>query len=441
MVTYGGEQSLDRYLALSARGLPFNVAHAAGNFAIALAAGPGAGADDLALPDPARVQLAPGGSAAAGARRPGDRRQSAGDRAAAARARRRVGRALARARAERRTAASPRRPGQPSSPAMTGWAMLGLEAAGTNPLDVVRGGESAGRLPARRGRAGCARPATSSGRSSRSTGPGSSPRASPAADLVAELRRRRDRDGSVDGQVNLTAFYVLAMRAAGAEPGSLGALGGLAARGAERRRRLGHSARGAPSEPDSTGAALQALARGRGPGGSDRRRRAAGCARPSARGGGWALATERRRQLAVDRLGGPGPGRGRRRRRRGRRGARLPRPPAGRRRPLPLLGAQRPDAGLGHRPGAARRSSASRSRSRPPPGRPGGRRPARAAAGAATPAAAPRRAAGDPGSSRGARRGQRRCGVARRRAAAEARPAAAAVRRPTPPPARAPLRA
>ena len=33
MVTYGGEQSLDRYLALSARGVPFNVAHALGNFA------------------------------------------------------------------------------------------------------------------------------------------------------------------------------------------------------------------------------------------------------------------------------------------------------------------------------------------------------------------------------------------------------------------------
>ena len=40
MVTYGGEQSLDRYLALSARGLPFNIAHAAGNFALALVAGP-----------------------------------------------------------------------------------------------------------------------------------------------------------------------------------------------------------------------------------------------------------------------------------------------------------------------------------------------------------------------------------------------------------------
>ena len=40
MVTYGGDQSLDRYLAISARGVPFNVAHAAGNVALALAAGP-----------------------------------------------------------------------------------------------------------------------------------------------------------------------------------------------------------------------------------------------------------------------------------------------------------------------------------------------------------------------------------------------------------------
>ena len=40
MVSYGGEQSIDRYLALSARGIPFNVAHAAGNFTLMLAAGP-----------------------------------------------------------------------------------------------------------------------------------------------------------------------------------------------------------------------------------------------------------------------------------------------------------------------------------------------------------------------------------------------------------------
>ena len=36
MVTYGGEQSLERFLAISARGLPFNIAHAAGNVALAL---------------------------------------------------------------------------------------------------------------------------------------------------------------------------------------------------------------------------------------------------------------------------------------------------------------------------------------------------------------------------------------------------------------------
>src|SRR3954447_14975204 len=40
MFSFGGEQSLDRYLALSARGLPFNIAHAAGNAALALVAGP-----------------------------------------------------------------------------------------------------------------------------------------------------------------------------------------------------------------------------------------------------------------------------------------------------------------------------------------------------------------------------------------------------------------
>ncbi len=40
MVSFGGEQSLERYLALSARSIPFNIAHAVGNAAIMLAAGP-----------------------------------------------------------------------------------------------------------------------------------------------------------------------------------------------------------------------------------------------------------------------------------------------------------------------------------------------------------------------------------------------------------------
>ena len=57
MVTYGGEQSLDRFLALSARGLPFNIAHAAGNVALALAAGPAIARMLLRYREPLRVRL------------------------------------------------------------------------------------------------------------------------------------------------------------------------------------------------------------------------------------------------------------------------------------------------------------------------------------------------------------------------------------------------
>ncbi len=71
----------------------------------------------------------------------------------------------------------------------------------------------------------------------------------------------------------------------------------------------------------------------------------------------------RRGQLPIDRLGGPGHARGRCRPGGDRVGqrecARLPRGSAGPRRPLPLLGRQRPDPGLGDRPGSRCRSPAS----------------------------------------------------------------------------------
>jgi hypothetical protein len=51
MFGFGGEQSLDRYLAISARGLPFNIAHAAGNAALALVAGPAFESGDFRNPD------------------------------------------------------------------------------------------------------------------------------------------------------------------------------------------------------------------------------------------------------------------------------------------------------------------------------------------------------------------------------------------------------
>ena len=81
MVSYGGEQSLDRYLAISARGLPFNVAHAAGNVVLALAAGPRIGPDDRPLSRSLRLPVAPGGRCAAGAPGgPGDRDRGSGPR-------------------------------------------------------------------------------------------------------------------------------------------------------------------------------------------------------------------------------------------------------------------------------------------------------------------------------------------------------------------------
>jgi hypothetical protein len=263
MVTYGGEQSLDRYLAISARGVPFNVAHAAGNVALALAAGPalvrmiaryrerfefswrpadgpsvapGAVAGPLALLAAALVIAAPAPpakAAAAAARTWLESVQNADGGFGAS-------------------------PGGPSSPAMTGWAMLGLEGAGRNPLDV----SSHGRTPVDYLRANATR-LRSTGDLERTVlalaGAGVNSRSLGGARLVADLRSRRDSDGSFEGQVNLTAFGILALRAAGdsaravARPARwlLGARNGDGGWGFQPA---------APSDPDPTGAALEGLA-------------------------------------------------------------------------------------------------------------------------------------------------------------------------------------
>ena len=263
MVTYGGEQSLDRYLALSARGVPFNIAHAAGNFAIALLAGPAlvrmiaryrtrleftwhpAGALPLALLAllAGAWALAPAESGAEpGGERLGKRETSV--------------RWLART--QNSDGGFGATTEYPSSPAMTGWVMLGLEGAGRNPLDV----RSHGRSPVAYLRAHLDR-LGSPGDLERTIlaleGAGLDSRAFAGTDLVAELRSQRRRDGSVRGQVNLTAFYVLALRSAGVDSGELGRpLRWL-------RSRQGDDGGwgfqpGAPSDADSTGAVLQALA-------------------------------------------------------------------------------------------------------------------------------------------------------------------------------------
>ncbi len=142
-----------------------------------------------------------------------------------------------------------------SDPLFSGWAALGLAAAGHNPLDVSRGGASLleyVRGGARGGDVGALERtilvARSAGLSATSFG---------GQDLVAALLRRFKRDGSISDQVNLTAFAVLALRAAGASlPGTTGRW--------LRRQQNGDggfsfASAGGGSDVDDTGAALEAL--------------------------------------------------------------------------------------------------------------------------------------------------------------------------------------
>jgi hypothetical protein len=108
-------------------------------------------------------------------------------------------------------------------------------------------------------------------------------------DLVAELRDRRDPDGSVDGQVNLTAFYVLALRAAGVQAGELHRPARWLRKAQARNGGWGIQPQ-APSEADSTGAVLQALAVAGGGNAGALEDGARFLRRVQANGGGFALA-------------------------------------------------------------------------------------------------------------------------------------------------------
>jgi prenyltransferase beta subunit len=252
MVSYGGEQSLDRYLAISARGVPFNVAHAAGNAVLALAAGPAlirmisryrerfefrwrpAGAAPLALL--VAMVLAVGMPAHASAASAvgwleGAQNSDGGFGPA---------------------------PGTSSSATMTGWATLGVEAAGRSPLALRNGGATpldylrreAGRLSAAGDLERTILAVEGAGVSSRHFG---------GRNLPAELRRQVSSGGSVQGQVNLTAFEILALRAAGASRSSVRKSARWLHRAENRDGGWGFQPRAA-SDADSTGAALQGLA-------------------------------------------------------------------------------------------------------------------------------------------------------------------------------------
>ena len=288
MVNFGGEQSLDRYLALSARGIPFNIAHAAGNAALMLAAGPAM----VRMLDRYRerfevrwseVPLARAAAAVALALCVASPLLSPPRSEAA------EGRAGARAwlvDAQNEDGGFGTAVGEGSSVGMTGWAMLGLEAAGLNPADLPVGG----RTPIVYLRANVDA-ITSTADLERTIlaleGAGVDSRNFAGRDLVAQLRSRQAKDGSFEHQVNLTAFAILAQRAAGVPGRNFGKAAAWLRAGQNGNGGWG-SLPSAESEPDSTGAVLQALAVS--PGGSDEVERGGRWLGRSQHGdGGWSL--------------------------------------------------------------------------------------------------------------------------------------------------------
>jgi energy-coupling factor transport system substrate-specific component len=296
MVSYGGEQSLDRYLALSARAIPFNVAHAAGNVALALVAGPAMvrmllrfrarcefrwrrTLEPTAACVLASLAIAAGGLMAVLGGAPDASAAGEGRAASAVDAARGwlIG-------ARNRDGGFGTDRGASSSGAMTGWAVLGLEAAGRNPLDLRR------RTPIAYLRAN-SEDIHSTGDLERTilalAGAGVGAREFGGRDLVGALRARRSGNGSFQGQVNLTAFGIFALRASGADGSELRRSVAWLRRAQNRDGGWGYQP-SRPSEADSTGAALQAVAAGGGGGAaSDGARHLSQTQR---RDGGWSLA-------------------------------------------------------------------------------------------------------------------------------------------------------
>ena len=255
--TLAARQDVDSYLAVSATSLPYNLAHAVGNFLFCLLIGP---AFVRALrryrsrlefrwsPAPASVAcallaLALVGGGPAG---PAEAAQGAADRAA---------RYLQRS--QNTDGGFGAAPGQRSSDLYSGWAGLGLAAGGLNPQDVRRrGGRSLTSYLQRRGRS-----LRDIGEVERTIlllkAAGLSARDFGGRDLMARVERARRADGSIGGYVSYTAFGALALRAGGERVGrpmlswlvrSQNADGGFGV------------ARSSPSDSDMTGAALQVLA-------------------------------------------------------------------------------------------------------------------------------------------------------------------------------------
>jgi energy-coupling factor transport system substrate-specific component len=255
MVTFGGDQTLDRFLAISGASLAFDLAHVISSVVFALLAAPALARMLLrfrsrfevrwrALASPACFLVAISLAATVLAAAP--------DPASAnvARARSWL------VRAQNTDGGYGAARGQRSSTLFTAWAALGLEAAGRNPRRVRRGGRTPIDYLRR------SRRTRDIGELERTilavAGAGLKPSRFFGGDPLARLRARRRRDGSFEGQLNLTAFALFAHRAAHQRLSRLSS--SIRWLAAQQNRDGGWGGSTNVSDVDSTGAALQALA-------------------------------------------------------------------------------------------------------------------------------------------------------------------------------------
>ncbi|HST54302.1 MAG TPA: prenyltransferase/squalene oxidase repeat-containing protein [Solirubrobacteraceae bacterium] len=150
--------------------------------------------------------------------------------------------------------------GQSTSELYSGWAAMGLAAAGRDPASVSNSGRSV--LDALRAHAGELQGVGDVERTILALHAcGVSVRSLGGKDPVATLLRARARDGSFDRQVNLTAFAIFALRAAGrsAHDSAVRAAVRWLQGQQDRDGGWGFATRGPVSDVDDTAAVVQAL--------------------------------------------------------------------------------------------------------------------------------------------------------------------------------------
>jgi Squalene-hopene cyclase C-terminal domain/Prenyltransferase and squalene oxidase repeat len=265
LTSFAAQTSADGYLAISVLSLPFNIAHALGNVLLCLAFGPSFVRVLERFSRRLHVRWGP---------LPAPRARSAatfitmlavsvalaGATAAAAPGSVRDGvRYLERAQND--DGGFGGAPRQASSQLITGWTVLGLEAAGRHPLDVRRGG----RTPIDFVRAGSGA-LSETGELERTImavcGAGLDPRRFGGRDLLADLERKRRPNGSFGGLANWTAFGIMSLRACGTSERSAAVRRAADWLSQQQNKDGGFSfaTGGGGSFVDETGAALQGLA-------------------------------------------------------------------------------------------------------------------------------------------------------------------------------------